>query len=609
MKPANYMLRQQISNQYKISLKALMLLYCASFSGQVLAYGIPNSPGGAIDTGAPPPVNGVPDAGTLPSVVVSNGLIGFSNGTINVAEDAGSVRLAVVRSGGDRGAVSVDFNVVDGSAVAGVAYQTSQGALQWADGESGSKTITIEIINNRLIEDDKQFSLSLNNFTGGVNAGLSLVNITITNDDTRRAADLLDVAKNPTQLAMALTIVDVLDKGMPTPELERDLIDLVDNVATNKDQVSEALQQIAPEEYLAQGRMALELGATQVRNIDSRLHALRRGVRCIDASGLNTDMNDAVLAAESLFTPDDLCHGGKEGASQQRLGLFINGDWSTGERDVTNRESAFSFDTKNITLGADYRITDYSIIGVAVGLSKVDLGFDKHYADMKADGQSISLFGTIYETDKFYFDAIIGYGKNDFDNNRYLDYRLDGTDTQVNQTLSSSNTTTQTWASIGIGAFSPLGHSVLLTHTLNLDYISADIEGLEERVSNVGEKGDALALAVNGYELDTLRFRVGWRLSREALYSWGSIMPYASIQGVAEKRSQRHYLTGHFLADAAQNTFNIGSDTPDNFYAHLGLGLLLETKTGLSAYMSYEKLIEQDNAQRDSFTLGIRAEF
>ena len=100
------------------------------------------------------------------------GTLQFAAASYNTTENAGSITLAVARTGGSAGAVSVSYSETDGTAYAGLDYQVMSGTLTWADGDSTGKTISIPI-NDRGITNGGtvSFSVGLTNPGGGATLG------------------------------------------------------------------------------------------------------------------------------------------------------------------------------------------------------------------------------------------------------------------------------------------------------------------------------------------------------------------------------------------------------------------------------------------------------
>jgi predicted esterase len=97
------------------------------------------------------------------------------------------VNIRVARSDGNSGVVSVDYAIVDGTAVGGSDYTVVNGAfsgtLTYADGHAGNQTISIAITDDNTVELSESFTVTLSNVlvaTLGVNSSAT-VNI-IDND-------------------------------------------------------------------------------------------------------------------------------------------------------------------------------------------------------------------------------------------------------------------------------------------------------------------------------------------------------------------------------------------------------------------------------------------
>ena len=93
----------------------------------------------------------------------------FSPGIVT-GETSGSVSMDVIRRGDSEGAYSVEFAAVAGTAVAGGDFAPQSGVLQF-DKFVVEKTITVSILNDGSLEDDKIFSLVLKNPAPGASLG------------------------------------------------------------------------------------------------------------------------------------------------------------------------------------------------------------------------------------------------------------------------------------------------------------------------------------------------------------------------------------------------------------------------------------------------------
>ena len=100
------------------------------------------------------------------------GIVAFDSATYSQTEPASGtadMTITVKRTGGSDGAVSVEATVTGETATAGDDFVASAPVtLNWADGDSTSKSFTITVKTDALVENDETINLVLQNNTGGV---------------------------------------------------------------------------------------------------------------------------------------------------------------------------------------------------------------------------------------------------------------------------------------------------------------------------------------------------------------------------------------------------------------------------------------------------------
>jgi hypothetical protein len=75
--------------------------------------------------------------------------------------------IAIERSNGEDGAVTIDFSTANGTATAGSDYQPVSGTLSWANGDGGTRIVQIPLFADELAEGNETVQLVLSNPTGG----------------------------------------------------------------------------------------------------------------------------------------------------------------------------------------------------------------------------------------------------------------------------------------------------------------------------------------------------------------------------------------------------------------------------------------------------------
>lgn len=112
------------------------------------------------------------------------GRLGFSALSYTTAEGTTQLRASVRRTGGQLGAVSVQFATRDGTALAGSDYTAASGTLTWNAGDDADKLISIPIADDALVEGGEEFVLVLSALSGGATLdGAAEATVTLTSND------------------------------------------------------------------------------------------------------------------------------------------------------------------------------------------------------------------------------------------------------------------------------------------------------------------------------------------------------------------------------------------------------------------------------------------
>jgi uncharacterized repeat protein (TIGR01451 family) len=130
--------------------------------------------------------------------IFANNTVQLSSANYTVNEGSGNAIVTVTRTGNTSGAVSINYATSDtlpisnncqdklGIASARCDYATTTGTLQFAAGET-SKTISIPIVDDALVEGNETFSLTLSNPQGATVGAIATASITIQDNDTSTA--------------------------------------------------------------------------------------------------------------------------------------------------------------------------------------------------------------------------------------------------------------------------------------------------------------------------------------------------------------------------------------------------------------------------------------
>lgn len=127
---------------------------------------------------------GATTTATLNIVDYEQGTLQFGAATYQVAETAGTATIAVTRTNGSNGTVTIAYATANGTATSPDFYTATTGVLSFAEGIT-TQNIVVPIINNTLGQANRDFRINLTTITGGALAGTTLsTTIPIVNDDT-----------------------------------------------------------------------------------------------------------------------------------------------------------------------------------------------------------------------------------------------------------------------------------------------------------------------------------------------------------------------------------------------------------------------------------------
>lgn len=118
---------------------------------------------------------------------ISVGIIGLNPLEVTTSEANSTIEIEVIRSNSITGEVSVDYSTRDDTAEAGSDYEATSGTLTWTDGDSFTKTISVNILEDDIEETDERFTIELSNFSDAEAQGSSITTVTISANDTAPA--------------------------------------------------------------------------------------------------------------------------------------------------------------------------------------------------------------------------------------------------------------------------------------------------------------------------------------------------------------------------------------------------------------------------------------
>lgn len=388
-------------------------------------------------------------------------------------------------------------------------------------------------------------------------------------------------------------------EGLQEESIERRLITSSDCAAygqlTDAEKLA-ALAAINPEEVVAEYTITKQLIAAQTSNIHKRIRELRSvSNNGVSISGLTYVNDGEQLSGEWLHAIADSVGGSAgegDASSQSKLGLFINGSITDGNRDGTNLERGYDSDANTITFGLDYRFSRNFIAGVAYGISQSTLEFDSagtsNNDDMDNDMTNVIVYGTWY-SNAFNVDFLIGSSRGDIETSREISL--------VSSTAEGDTESQQTFFSFSSGYEFNKGAFSFAPY-VSYDYITGDIDGYQEA------NGGGFELAFDEQNIESKVITFGGRASYAISTTWGVVVPYVRGEWKKELDDSRDFITGRFVNISAANDFSIEAEDFDSSWFHGAVGLTANFRHGLSAYIDYESVLSYDDTQLNTVSYG-----
>ncbi len=358
--------------------------------------------------------------------------------------------------------------------------------------------------------------------------------------------------------------------------------------------IAEALSQIAPEEAIAQTRVALDANRSQVKTVSQRVQQQRVARR-------NGQTNS--IALNGMQWQRDSIRGAGASADESsilsKFGIFASVQLEDAERDKTDLENGYDADSTVFTIGADYYLSESLLIGSTLGINRNELEYASSDGSLDTDITTLSVFGAYFQ-DNFSFYLQAGYGWTEFDSNRNVSY---GTDTLgIDATLTSATKGTQ--QSINSRAEWEWQSGVLrVIPFARLDYLNNDTDAY-------GEQGTTgLEMSFDNQSASQLTLAAGVQSTYTLTPSWGVLVPSIGLTYLSEVDSNRDPIVARFAVDPdAARAYTLENDGGDTSFYQLSIGTSAVFVHGFSAFAEYTTYLGYENLSVSQLQLGMRYE-
>lgn len=344
-------------------------------------------------------------------------------------------------------------------------------------------------------------------------------------------------------------------------------------------------------------------------NVSDRLVALRKGAKGLSLIGLSISTQDGYIPVDQVASSlHQLLGGGasaddaRESLFDDRLGLWLRGNYSLGSKDESSADRGFEADQWGLVSGIDYRVTSSSVIGLSVGYGRSQVDFKPAgTGELATSALSAALYATMYSKSGFYVDAVLSWLHAGYDSVRRLAFTEGGTPVEL---TARGDTDGRTLGFAFAFGYDFNVRALTIAPNVGYHYLSARIDGFRE----FGAAGLDLEFADQSYASGTAN--AGLRIS----YAWktkiGVIVPQARGDFIRELLDERETFGVRFANDPFDDTprMIMKTDVPDRSYWRLAGGFSAQFAHGISGFVEYQRIESMRHFRYADLALGIRFE-
>ena len=377
------------------------------------------------------------------------------------------------------------------------------------------------------------------------------------------------------------------------------------NTAANQ---AEALGELVTDNFAVARTQTLLFANTQYASVMDRLIALRGGARGLSLAGLNITMDGSTVPLAELQEFGKQLLGGGASADEpgglldEKVGLWARGNYSFGQKDQESSSPGFDADQWSLVGGADYRISDYAVVGGAIAYGDANVEFSSNDGALRTRSLALSLYGSMYAGENLYLDGIVNAADAGYDADRNIAY-VDGEGLVKESARGSTSGLT---LSAGLsGGYDFLVGGLTVSPTLGVYYIDATLDSFTEN----GASG--LNLLYDEQEFKSLTGNLGLRLTYSLNLPFGVLLPHLRIDYVREFNDDLDVFSVRFAADPDGTNaapILVQTDNPDHSYFRISAGMSAQLRFGFSGYFEYQRLQSFEAISFQDVSFGIRAQ-
>ncbi len=369
----------------------------------------------------------------------------------------------------------------------------------------------------------------------------------------------------------------------------------------SSNQVANAYTQISPDKAAALPNIAFAGANLQKRTLAQRITDLRFGGREMGAVGglpgsfnLNYSRGEGLMLAYNSASLSGLITGAREaGVSENRWGLYLDPALILGGQRSSVDQTGFNFTIGGFTAGADYRVQENLLVGLATGYSHTGASFHGSGGSVEGNTWPLTAYAA-YLPQSFYAYGSLGYALNLFDLERGITFG------GLNRKAKGSPTGNQ-FNGYGEAGYDLKMKRLVVTPAISLAYSKIWIGGFTE------DGAGALNLKVPSQEAQSLQTGVGGKIAVPLKRDSTTVVPQAYAFYQHEYSNSSRTLDARL--SQAGSSFIFQTDIPHRNFAVVGGNVNLVAKKTLKVQLDYNAEVGRGNYTAHSLSGGVRWEF
>jgi uncharacterized protein YhjY with autotransporter beta-barrel domain len=321
--------------------------------------------------------------------------------------------------------------------------------------------------------------------------------------------------------------------------------------------------------------------------VHSRLLAWNAG----PLDGTVSDLANPVLGGVEMKESKDMKTMNTPPAYLDPWNFFVRGNVVLAQGFSNQDVSHFDDNTESVVLGTDYRVSPNFLIGLTAGYGHTDVTLDDNGSSATVDSYSPGLYAS-YADHGWYADISGDYVHNAYTQDRKIAF--------LGQDATSAPEGNEGVANLD-GGYDFHRGALTFGPLAGIQYTHLTVDGYNE-------SGSVADLSVNEQDSDSLRSRLGGRISFTYSHCGVNFTPHLDASWQHEFMDQSRGITSQFEGTGL-GSFSVKTENPSRDSALVDAGLDAQIDQTWTAFADYEVQAGQENYFGQSVQAGVKIGF